>query len=82
MRVVEVEAVAQHGVGERGRGCGQSADEPDHGGLGFSAVRIHRGTALDRHVDAVRGEAASEGVEEMELRRLYGFRRDLVVGQR
>ena len=78
VRVVEVEAVAEHRVREGGVRGGQRGVEADHRRLGLAAELRHRRAALGGDAEAVRGEAAADDVEHVQLRRLDDRRRDVV----
>ena len=82
VRVVVVEAVAEHRVRERGvraPGCRAVAD---HRRLRISSQLGHGRAAFGRDAEPVRGEAAAERVEHVELRRLDHVGRDVVVRER
>ena len=51
-------------------GAGEAAAEADDGRLAVAAELGHRGAALGRDAEGVRGEAAAERVEQVELRSL------------
>ena len=70
VRVVEVEAVAEHRVRERRVGRRQTGLQPDHRRLGLAAQLHHRLPALAGDPEPVRGQAAAEHVEHVQFRRL------------
>jgi hypothetical protein len=70
MGVVEVETVAEHRVGEGGVRRRQPGLQPDHRCLGLAAEPGHRRAALGGDAQAVRGEAAADRVEHVQLGRL------------
>ena len=78
VRVVEVEPVAEHGVREGGIRGGKTAVVADDRGLRLAALLGHGGSALRRHAERVRRQAAAERVEQMELGSLANLRRDVV----
>jgi hypothetical protein len=76
VRVVEVEPVAEHRVRERGVRRRETGLQPDDGRLGLAAQLRHRLPALAGDPQPVRGQAAAEHVEHVQLRRL-----DHLLGQ-
>ena len=78
MGVVEVEAVAEHRVRERGVRRRQAAVEADHGRVRLAAELGHRRPALAGDSQAVRGETAAEDVQRVQLRRVDHLVRDRV----
>ena len=78
VRVVEVEAVAEHRVGEGGVRRRQPGVEPDHRRLRLAAELRHRRAALGADAEPVRGEPAAEDVEHVQLRGLDDGRRHVV----
>ena len=81
MRVVEVEAVAEHRVGEGRAGAGQRPVEADDGGVGGARLLGDHGATLGRDAHGVRREAAADRVEEVELRGLHDLLGDLLVAE-
>jgi hypothetical protein len=77
VRVVEVEAVADHCVCE-GRVGGRQAPSADDRRLLVTAELGHRLPPLRRHAQGGCGEPAAQRVEEMELGRLGDLGRNLV----
>jgi hypothetical protein len=78
MRIVEVEPVTDHRVGEgrvRGRQAGPEADD---GGLLLAAELRHRLPALDGDAEGAGRETAAEGVEQVKLRGLGDVAGDVV----
>ena len=67
MRVVEVEAVAEHAVGERGGGCRDAVGAADGAGRTRPCVLRH-GEPGKRLPDAERGEPATQRVEDVVAR--------------
>ena len=79
VRVVEVEAVAEHRVCEGRVRRGERAVEPDHRGLLEAAELCHRRTPLRRDAERVRRQAAADRVEQVQLRRLHHLGGDVLV---
>ena len=80
MRVVVVEAVAEHRVGERRVRRGQRGVEADRGRIACPELG-HRRAALTGHAQPMRGEPAAQHVEHVELRRMDDLVRDLLERQ-
>ena len=74
VRVVEVEAVAEHRVRERGVRRRAAARRARSRSPGLAAELRHRRAALVADADRVRGEPAAERVEHVELRVLDHLR--------
>ena len=82
VRVVVVEAVAEHRVRE---GCARSRNVravPDHRRLRIPSQLRHGRAAFGRDAERARSEPAAERVEHVELRRLDHVGRDVVVRER
>ena len=81
VRVVEVEAVAEHRVGEGRARRRQPAPSPITDACGPPPSSVIAVAALGRDVERVRREPAAERVEQVELRRLDHVGRDVVVAR-
>ena len=68
VRVVEVEPVAEHRVRERAVERGEPGVVPDHGRLRLAADLRHGRPALAGDAGGVRGQAAAERVQQVQLR--------------
>ena len=76
--VVEVEPMAEHRVREGGVRRREPRLQPDHRGVWLAAQLGHRRATLGGDPQAVRGEAAADHVEHVQLRRLDDRRRDRI----
>ena len=79
VRVVVVEAVAEHRVRECSRGRRQRTVVADHRGLWLPAELGHRRPSLGGDAERARCEAAAKRVEDVELGGLDDGLRDVVV---
>ena len=81
MRVVEVEAVAEHRVRKGGVRRRQALPEPDDGRVWLAAELGHRRPAFPGDAGRMCGEPAPERVEQVQLRRVGNRLRHVLEGQ-